>query len=188
MYICIPMPNAHLFFPFKLQPYLYQKWVRKKNNDPSETLEKKATILETDRFILPDAQIGTVKLRVKRKGDLTSEVKASTDGVCAWVNRVWCLVGCGWTFKCFFSALLDEFDEWRLRERIKWVSEMNSTYICLSIYTDIHIQIYIYTYKCIHTHLYIYIYTHIHLYIYTYAYVRHIHVCLYIYIHRYTYT
>ena len=96
------MPNAHLFFPFKLQPYLYQKWVRKKNNDTSETLEKKATILETDRFFSPDAQIGTVKLRVKRKGDLTSEVKASTDGVCAWVNRVWYLVGCGWTFKCFF--------------------------------------------------------------------------------------
>lgn len=90
----------------------------------------------------------------------------------------------------FFSALLDEFDEWTLRERIKWVSEMISTYIyiCLSIYKDIHIQIYIYTYKYIHTHVYIYIYTHIHLYIYTYAYVRHIHVCLYIYIHRYTYT
>lgn len=189
------MPNTHLFFLLKLQPYLYQKWVRKKNNDPSKTLDKKATILETDRcffscrmprlarwsYVWSGREIWHLKWRLPRMGyvhGLTGERKPRG----MWVNLL----------NVFFSALLDEFDEWTLREHIKWVSEMNSTnmyiyifiYIHRYTYTDIHIYSYVHT----HTHLYIYTYTHIRIYIYTYAYVRHIHVCLYIYIHRYTYT
>lgn len=154
---------------------------------PFRNFGEKATILETDRFILPDAQIGTVKLRVKRKGDLTSEVKASTDGVCAWVNRVWCLVGCGWTFKCFFSALLDEFDEWTPRERHK-MGVWNEEHIYIYLYTQIHI----YRYTCILIRTYTHTLIHIHIYTYTsvlmHMYDTYMYAYIYIYIHRYTYT
>lgn len=92
----------------------------------------------------------------------------------------------------FFSALLDEFDEWTLRERIKWVSEMISTYIYIYVYLYTKTYIYRYTYILISTYTHTYTYTYIHIYTYTsilmHMYDTYMYACTYTYtdthIHR----